>query len=599
MKYEVSFGRLGGAPRAAAAGKKFRLALLGDFSGRANAGRMEVGADLAGRKPIRVDVDNFDDVLGRMQLTLALPLIDDGGTIAVNIGEMDDFHPDQLAENVSLFEELRTLRRNLGSRAGFDRAAKQVLAWGGAEAVPPPPRRARGAAIATTRLSDFARLVGRSAAAGAPQETEVDALMARLVGPYVQPSRDPRQDQLIAQVDEALSATMRRVLHHPDFQTAEAIWRGVEFLVRRIETGARMEIVLYDVSAEELAADLAATDALEDTGLYGMLVEQPALDDHQGPLSAVLGLYDFELAPPHADLLGRVAQIAAAAGAPFVSAIGPDPLATPMHEQHPLIQDAFGALFDLPAAAYLGLATPRFLLRLPYGKKSDPIDAFAFEEFTRQEGLGGMLWGHPALVPGLLLAETFAQQGAKMKLGTVMGVGDMAYYTYANADGEHVALPCTARLYSERQAVQVGQYRVMPLLTLRGRPQVRLGGFTSLAGGPLAGFWAPVKIAPAAAAGTAAPQPGSVAAAPARAAADAPAEETSEPVADAEAASGADTEAAPARDAADEGAGAAAGATEAGADDLDALLASLNTEPEPAAADGTEPDLDALLASLN
>ena len=60
---------------------------------------------------------------------------------------------------------------------------------------------------------------------------------------------------------------MRRVLHHPDFQTAEAIWRGVEFLVRRIETGAQMEIVLYDVSAEELAADLAATDALDKTGL--------------------------------------------------------------------------------------------------------------------------------------------------------------------------------------------------------------------------------------------------------------------------------------------------------------------------------------------
>ena len=74
---------------------------------------------------------------------------------------------------------------------------------------------------------------------------------------------------------------MRRVLHHPDFQAAEAIWRGVEFLVRRIETGARMEIVLYDVSAEEFAADLAATDALEETGLYGMLVEQPALDAHR------------------------------------------------------------------------------------------------------------------------------------------------------------------------------------------------------------------------------------------------------------------------------------------------------------------------------
>ena len=550
---------------------------------------------LAGRKPIKVDVDNLDDVLARMKLALALPLTEDGGTIKVEIGAIDDFHPDQLAENVLLFEELRSLRRNLGNRAGFARAAKQVMAWGGVAALRPPPRRARGSAVATSKLSDFARLVGRPAAPVA-EETAADALLSRLVGPYIQPAADPRQDALIAQVDEALSAAMRRVLHHPDFQTAEAIWRGVEFLVRRIETGARMEIVLYDVSAEELAADLAATDALEDTGLFGMLVEQPALDAHQGPLSAVIGLYDFELAPPHADLLGRIAQIAAAAGAPFIAGIGPDPLGIPMHEQNPLIQDAFGALYGLPASAYLGLAAPRFLLRLPYGRKTDPIDAFAFEEFTRQEGLRGMLWGHPALIPALLLAETFAQQGTKMKLGGVMGVGDIAYYTYATPDGEQVALPCTARLYSERQAVQVGQYRVMPLLSLRGRPQVRLGGFTSLAGSPLAGFWAPVKIAPRPAAAPPAAVPAS---APTPALAPRPAaDQDQEPDQDQDQ----DSSVAAAPDAAEADAAPAAEApaaeAPASADDLDALLADLNAEPEPPAADATDTDLDALLASL-
>ena len=72
----------------------------------------------------------------------------------------------------------------------------------------------------------------------------------------------------------------------------------------------------------------------------------------------------------------------------------------------------------------------------------------------------------------------------------------MPYFVYTDADGEQVALPCTERLYTERQAVQVASYRVMPLLSLRGRPEVRLGGFTSLAGTPLAGFWAPVEITP-------------------------------------------------------------------------------------------------------
>ena len=51
----------------------------------------------------------------------------------------------------------------------------------------------------------------------------------------------------------------------------------------------------------------------------------------------------------------------------------------------------------------------------------------------------------------------------------------------------------------------------MPLVSLRGRPEVRLGGFTSLAGGPLAGFWAPAddRAAPHAAPLQPAPEPAS------------------------------------------------------------------------------------------
>jgi type VI secretion system ImpB/VipA family protein len=583
MEYQVNFGTIGSKHPAAKRGAKFRLAVLGDFSGRANAGKLETGGALAERKPIKVDVDNLDDLIARMKLSLSLPLGDDGRAVTVPIGSMDDFHPDQIAENVELFGSLLDLRKNLSSRAGFDRAAREVLSWGGEEPLPPPPRRSGAATVATDRrLSDFARLIGQPAAAPSAAERSVDEWMRRLVGPYIEPKRDARQDALIARVDEALSATMRRILRHPDFQTAESLWRGIELLVRHIETDARTEIVLYDVSAEELAADLATNDSLESSGLYGMLVEKPVLDAHQGAISAIIGLYGFELTPPHADLLGRAAQIAAAAGAPFIAAISPDPLKAKFQDQHPLIQDAWSALYALPAAAYLGLATPRFLLRMPYGRKTDPIDAFGFEEFTRQSGLSGMLWAHPGLLAGYLLAATWVQQGAKMKLGSVMNLGEMPYYVYTDEDGEQIALPCTERLYSERQAVQVASYHVMPVLSLRGRPEVRLGGFTSLAGKPLAGFWAPAEAAP-----PAEPTPAETPAMPA-------AEESEAAPAEAGAAPEEEVAATPEAAAAEPAAASADAAT----DELDSLLASLNAEPPPAAPDSTESDLDALLASL-
>jgi type VI secretion system protein ImpC len=576
MQYDVSFGRVGQTKRATP-GPAFRLAVLGDFTGRAGAGSLETGSDLASRKPRKVDVDNLDTLIERLELSISVALGEDGEVISVPIRSMDDFHPDQLVENLPIFEELLQLRRNLQSRAGFERAAKQAMAWAGQKALPRPPRRARGAAVATDRkLSDFARLTGRKPAAEADQ----DDLIRRLVGPFIVPARDPRQDVLIAQVDSALSDAMRRVLHHPDFQTAESLWRGLEFLVRNIETDARMQIVLYDISAEELAADLAATDALEETGLFSLLVEQPAQDASQGPLSMIAGLYQFEASPPHADLLGRMAGIASAAGAAFVSGIGPDALRTPMHEWNPLTKQAWDALRDLPASAYLALLTPRFLLRMPYGKKTDPIDAFAFEEFTREGGLSGMLWGHPSLLFAHRVAATWRRDSKAMKLGSLATVGDLPVFIYHDTDGEQIALPCTERLFTERQASQIASTGVNPVVALRGRPEVRIGGFASMLGQLLAGPWAPPPPTPATASAPS-PEP----------------EASDDTDTDASSETGSDQDADASADTSDSSSDTDSSDTSAGTEDLDALLSSLGGDA-PASGEEGETDLDALLASL-
>jgi type VI secretion system protein ImpC len=249
-------------------------------------------------------------------------------------------------------------------------------------------------------------------------------------------------------------------------------------------------------------------------------------------------------------------------------------------EIHPLITESWGALKSMPEAGYLGLSVPRFMLRNPYGAKTDPIDKFDFEEFTPSEGLRGMLYTSGAVLAGLLLAQSFEKAGAlkKINLGSIMSAGDMPYYYYEDAEGDQTALPCTERQLSVDTAAHVTAQRFMPVLAIKGRPEVRLGSFQSLAGKPLAGLWAPITIAPAPAAAApapAAPAPAPEAPAPA-AAAPAPAEAAPPP---AEAAAAADAE-------------------------LDALLASLSAPAEaaPAPAGGEapaiDPDLAALLADL-
>jgi type VI secretion system protein ImpC len=59
---------------------------------------------------------------------------------------------------------------------------------------------------------------------------------------------------------------MRTVLHHSEFQNLEALWRGMDMLLRRIETGPSLQVLLVDVSAEEFAADLSSASDLSETG---------------------------------------------------------------------------------------------------------------------------------------------------------------------------------------------------------------------------------------------------------------------------------------------------------------------------------------------
>ena len=65
---------------------------------------------------------------------------------------------------------------------------------------------------------------------GAP----VDTLLKRVIGPLVKKAPDPKREPLVAVVDEALSDTMRAVLHQPEFQNLESLWRGMDLLLRRV-----------------------------------------------------------------------------------------------------------------------------------------------------------------------------------------------------------------------------------------------------------------------------------------------------------------------------------------------------------------------------
>lgn len=473
-----NFGQLDTAAPEWAAKRPVRIAILGDFSAGAAAGRLDTGADLARRKMLPVEFDNLEDTLQRLGVRLTLPIGDDGAGVEVEFNDIDAFHPDQLYRELPIFKALADLRKRLNNTATFAKAAAEVQSWGGGgkkRASRSGKRRSRsGAPAADAKLSDFARLIG------SPSEIvtdgPVDALLRAVVGPFVVKAADPKKDALIATVDKALSDAMRAVLHQSEFQNLESLWRGLDMLLRRLETGPMLQVLLVDVSAEEFAADLSSVDDLSESGLYSLLVDKPS-QEKNGGLSLICGLYHFEATPPHAELLGRMAKIAAKAGAPFVTTMACDDFLHPKKPPHPLVAQAMRELRGLGEASHLALLTPRFMLRHPYGRRSDPISVFDFEEFTAGDGLRGMLWGHPAIVAACLLAAP---------VGKTLSIGDLPFHFFVDADGDQIALPCTERLINADTAARLGQQGLCALMAHKGQPELRLAGLDAVGGNALA-----------------------------------------------------------------------------------------------------------------
>jgi len=295
---------------------------------------------------------------------------------------------------------------------------------------------------------------------------------------------------------------MRAVLHLPPFQALEAAWRSVWFLISRLESDAQLRLELIDVSKDELLADLLSSSELPLTGAYRLLVEQTVETPGAEPWAAIVGNYTFDSTSADAELLNRLARIAAAAGAPFLAAASPSLLgckslaATPDPRDWKLTEDtetvlAWRALRELPEASYLGLALPRFLLRLPYGQQTHAVEGFNFEEMSSPPEHDRYLWGNPAFACALLLAEAFSAEGWSMRPGIYRDIGGLPLHTYSEG-GETRAKPCAEALLTERAIEAILDKGIMPLVSLKGQDSVRLVRFQSLADppAPLAGPWA-------------------------------------------------------------------------------------------------------------
>ena len=486
----------------------FCMAVLADFSGRGNIGLCETGPALAARRRLVVDVDNIEQLPGKLGCRLHVALGGkDGLLFSMGFGELSDFHPDQILQRLEVFQKLNKTRGLLQDPATFAEAASQVRSWVATDREITQLQDKQTQSPKAREESDadtIERLIGKPASrekAGTSGLADVESLIREAVKPYIVPAPDPQQAELIAQVDRAMSGQMRAILHHPDFQELEAAWRMLHFLVSHVETDETLRIYAIDVTKAELAADLASADALQSTGAYRLLVDQNAGVVGAEPYALLVGAYTFDQTAEDIKLLRQLGRLAQAAGAPLLTAAHshfagcasiaatPDP-----HDWHWQASPAAGPLWQQlrcsPEAAYLGLALPRFLLRLPYGNDTDPLERFDFEEFSPFAGNEQYLWGNSAILCACLLAEAFREFGWTLTRGLRCDVTGLPMHIY-ESDGDKRVTACAETTLTERATEVLIEKGLMPVLSIKGRDAIRVPRFQSIAEppAPLTGPW--------------------------------------------------------------------------------------------------------------
>jgi type VI secretion system protein ImpC len=423
----------------------FRMLILGDFSGLGASGKR---APIAGRRPIAVDSDNLDQVLASLSPSVRLPQ----GTLRFRA--LDDFHPDHIYRHTDAFQKLADLR---------NRPAP----------VPPAPRQPPSAAAPAPPASGRSLLESMMERADEEPASRVveapDALaefIKKAIEPHLAARQNPRQEEWAARVDAAAGEQMNAILHHPHFQSLEAAWRSLAMLVDRLQPDTDLKIYVFDATLEELMADALALER--------------CLGGSSAPWALIVGNFVFGQTAGDADKLRWLGRLAASLGAPFLGEAAP-PFDPPGLEWQELVRS--------PEARWIGLALPRFLLRLPYGQDTTPVEQLDFEEMP-QSVHADYLWGNPAFFCACVLGLAFRADGWDMRPARHREIGGLPQHVY-RADGESVAKPCAEVLLTDTAAEFILGNGFMPLASMKDQDSVLLVRLQSIADppAPLSGRW--------------------------------------------------------------------------------------------------------------
>ncbi|MBV8156081.1 MAG: type VI secretion system contractile sheath large subunit [Dyella sp.] len=304
-------------------------------------------------------------------------------------------------------------------------------------------------------------------------------------------------EAIIGEIDRKLSQQINLILHHEEFQKLESAWRGLHHLVNNTETDEKLKIRFMDVSKEELHRTMKRYKgvAWDQSPLFKQIYEEEYGQLGGEPYGCLVADYYFDHTPPDVDLLGSLGKVAASAHAPLITGAAPSvlqmdswqELANPRDLTKIFTQNleyaAWNSLRNLDDARYIGLAMPRFLSRLPYGVRVNPVDEFNFEEETDGADHAKYAWANAAYAMAVNVNRSFRNYGwCTLIRGVESGgvVENLPCHTFPTDDGG-VDIKCPTEIaISDRREAELAKNGFIPLIHRKNTDYAAFIGAQSL-----------------------------------------------------------------------------------------------------------------------
>jgi len=286
-------------------------------------------------------------------------------------------------------------------------------------------------------------------------------------------------EAIIAEIDKKLSEQINLVMHSEEFRKLEGTWRGLYHLVSNSETDETLKIRVINISKDELGKTLKKYKgtAWDQSPLFKKLYEDEFGSPGGSPYGCIIGDYAFDHAPPDVAILTGMAQICAAAHAPFITAAAPTLMNMESWRELGNPRDltkifqtpeyaAWKSLRESDDSKYLGLTMPRFLARLPYGAKTSPVEDFDFEEDTDGADDRKYAWSNSAYAMGTNITRAFKLNGWCARIRGVESGGmveGLPVHTFPTDDGG-VDMKCPTEIaITDRREAELAKNGLMPL----------------------------------------------------------------------------------------------------------------------------------------